>query len=231
MSRSGKIRAWREILLLTVLVLGAGAVAERASAAIECPSIDLAELQSRRDYRSALVGLDRSATSDWQRLKTVELNHLNENVRTLTKGQSVAHPGGDLMFILGIFPNHTPALELLVRLAVREDTVKPKGVGTPVPCTLQRAVAFRPDDAQARMIYGIYLARIGENEDAIKQLETAEKAASTDANILYNLGLLYFEKKNYDKALAYAQRAYERGFPLPGLKNKLSSVGKWREAD
>lgn len=202
-----------------------------ADAAVVCEDIDLAELQTKRDYRSALAGLDRSADGDWQKLKTVELNHLNDNVRTLTKGQSVTHPGGDLMFILGIFPNHVPALELLVRLAVRENTVKPKGVGTPVPCTLQRAVAFRPDDPQPRMLYGIYLARIGENNEAIKQLEVAEKAAPDDANVLYNLGLLYFEKQNYDKALGYAQRAYARGFPLPGLKNMLSSAGKWREAN
>jgi len=81
------------------------------------------------------------------------------------------------------------------------------------------------------MLYGIYLARIGDNDDAIEQLELAEKDAPSDANVLYNLGLLYFDKKNYDKALAYAKRAYKRGFPLPGLKNKLAGVGRWEEAN
>jgi len=79
------------------------------------------------------------------------------------------------------------------------------------------------------MIYGIYLARVGEDDEAIKQLEMAEKAEPNDANTLYNLGLLYFGKKNYDKALDYAQRAYQRGFPLPGLKNMLSEVGRWKD--
>lgn len=225
------LQAMYQAIPVVLLLLATGRWMTSAGAAVECPPINLAELQSKRDYRSALAGVERGPDSDWQKLRTAEVNHFNENVRTLTKGQSVSHPGGDLMFILGIFPNHAPALELLVRLAVRENALKPRGVGTPVPCTLQRAVAFRPEDPQPRMLYGIYLARIGENDEAIKQLETAEKAAPDDANVLYNLGLLYLGKKNYDKAMGYAQRAYERGFPLPGLKNKLRSAGKWKDGD
>jgi len=194
-----------------------------------CPPIDVAELRAKRDYYTALQGLDRSAAGDWQRLKTVEKNHFNSDVRNLIRGQTVSHPGGDLMFILGHFPNHIPALETLVRLAFRDRTTKPAGTKTPVQCMLERAVAFRPDDPTTRILYGVYLARINQNEKAIEQLEKAEASRPNDANALYNLGLLYFEKKDYERSLAYAKRAYAAGFPLLGLKEKLQDIGRWKE--
>ena len=48
-----------------------------------------------------------------------------------------------------------------------------------------------------------------------------------NANVHYNLGLLYFDQKDYPKARAAAQRAYELGFALPGLKKMLESAGQW----
>jgi len=44
------------------------------------------------------------------------------------------------------------------------------------------------------------------------------------------MGLIYFDLKDYDKALSFAHRAYGSGFPLPGLRDKLKKVGKWQEA-
>jgi hypothetical protein len=35
------------------------------------------------------------------------------------------------------------------------------------------------------------------------------------------------QKKNYEQAKIYAKKAYELGFPLPGLKNQLIQAGKW----
>lgn len=193
-----------------------------------CPPIDLADLQTKRDYYVALQGLDRSVNSDWQRLITVERNHFNSDVRNLIKGQSVAYPGGDIMFVLGHFPNHIPALEALVRLSFRERTAKPPGIRNPVHCTLERSIAFRPEDPTIRTLYGVYLARMKQNDRAIEQLEKAEEGRPNDANVLYNLGLLYFDKKDYDRSVAYAKRAYDLGFPLPGLKDKLAGIGRWK---
>ena len=192
-----------------------------------CPSYDLEELRARRDYNAALVSPDRSVSGDWHRLRNVEEHHFNHNVRNLIRGQSVTHPGGDLMFILRVFPNHAPALAALVRLALRERTDKARGVASRVHCTLELAVNFRPDDPKPRILYGIYLAKLGSIDEAISQLEIAEKAAPNDANALYNLGLLYFQRGEYAASLAYAKRAYSLGFPLAGLREKLASRGLW----
>ena len=41
----------------------------------------------------------------------------------------------------------------------------------------------------------------------------------------YNLGLLNFELKNYDKAKDYARKAYAQRYPLPGCATSLKKAG------
>jgi hypothetical protein len=53
------------------------------------------------------------------------------------------------------------------------------------------------------------------------------KSEPTNVQIKYNLSLLLVELKEYREANEYAQELYARGFPLPGLKNKLTKAGKW----
>ena len=55
--------------------------------------------------------------------------------------------------------------------------------------------------------------------------------AKDDANIHYNLGLALIEVGRVDDALMHAQLAYKAGFPLPGLREKLKRMGKWREPE
>ena len=60
------------------------------------------------------------------------------------------------------------------------------------------------------------------------QLVQAEKYADDNANVFYNIGLVYLDLNNPDKALEYAHRAYRLGFPLPELRNRLERIGKWK---
>jgi Tfp pilus assembly protein PilF len=95
-------------------------------------------------------------------------------------------------------------------------------------CWFERASTFRPDDAMVKTVYGLYLIKAKQPELAIVQLEEALAQAGDNANVHYNLGLAYFDLKHYDKARERAHTAYRLGFPLPGLKDKLSRVGAWR---
>jgi tetratricopeptide (TPR) repeat protein len=79
------------------------------------------------------------------------------------------------------------------------------------------------------MVYGIYLQRKGKPKDAVEHLLVAEQFAGDNANLLYNIGLVYVDLGDYNKALTYAHRAYAAGFPLEGLKNRLKRAGKWSE--
>ncbi len=71
--------------------------------------------------------------------------------------------------------------------------------------------------------------RSGKKSEAVAKLEQAASLDQTNANIQYNLGLAYFDVANYEASLESAKRAYAAGFPLPGLRDKLKRVGKWRD--
>ena len=167
--------------------------------------------------------------SDKDKLSIVEQFHLTPNVVSLTSWQSAGSIGADLDYTLRAFPNHHVALMTMARLSEREKLARPKGAKYSVGCYFNRALRFRDDDAMVRMIYAAYLSKNGDRKEALVQLEAAGRLETDNANILYNTGLVYFDLKDYDKALDYAHRAYALGFPLPGLREKLKRSGKWTE--
>lgn len=78
-----------------------------------------------------------------------------------------------------------------------------------------------------RVLYGNYLAQRGRATEARQHLATAETNAGNDAQVIYNLGLAYFELKDYDKAAGFAKKAQEMGIQFTGLQQRLQRVGKW----
>lgn len=165
------------------------------------------------------------AKKQW--LTNIEGNHFNRDVRTLRKGQSSVYVGNDLHFVLHRFPNHHPALDAMMRLGAKERKERPPGTPETVECYLYRATVFAPEDAIAKTLYGIYLLKLDKRKKALEQLTKAHELSPDERNIHYNLGLLHFREKNYEKAKVHAKRAYELGFPLEGLKKQLQSVGAW----
>lgn len=166
-------------------------------------------------------GMKRSA------LQVVEANHFTKNIEMLVSGNT-SSLGGELTFVLLAFPNHHRALLAMSKLAVRDNIHKPKGAKYSALCYFDRAVRFKPDDPTVYTLFANHLLKINKTKLAQQKLEIAEKLDPKNANIKYNLGLLHFKKKNFDKAMAYAKEAYDLKFPLPGLRNKLKRVGKWR---
>ena len=168
-------------------------------------------------------------TTPKERRSLVEDAHFTPQVERLMRGQSTAVIGADINYVLSVFPNHPRALLAMMNLAQKEKLDKPKGSGFTVDCWFDRAVRFRPEDPNVRMLYGIYLLRKGRTKDGIVQLKEAEsiQEGGGNANLYYNMGLAYFSAGDYEKSLKYAHQAYGLGFDLPGLRNKLKGVGKW----
>jgi hypothetical protein len=161
-------------------------------------------------------------------LSLVERNHFNSDVEHLIRGQT-STIGGDLSYTLRSIPNHPRALSAMARLARKEKKPTPVGAFYSVDCWFDRAVRFTPDDPAVRLVYGIELIKDGKNGEAIEQFKTALDKSPDNANVHYNLGLAYLSLKKYDESLAHAKRAYELGFPLPGLRDKLVRAGKWKD--
>jgi hypothetical protein len=187
-----------------------------------------ARAQGCGELKNAYGPFDYRTATEVQRI-TVEKAHFTPRVEALTEGESTAYIGGDLDYTLRAFPNHPRALLALVKLAEREARDPPRGSRYTVDCWFDRAIRFAPNDGQVRVIYGVRLLKQGRTDAAVEQLEQARKIAGDDPNVHYNLGLAYFDLKDYDKALQHAHEAYRLGFPLPGLRNKLKQSGMWRE--
>jgi tetratricopeptide (TPR) repeat protein len=167
----------------------------------------------------------RTATESQKRL--VEGAHFTPPVESLQRGIGNRSLGADIDYTLRAFPNHPRALLAMKRLGEREKKPKVRGANYAVGCYFDRAARFAPDDPAVRVVYGHYLIDRGDAAGARKQLELAREKARDDANLSYNLGLAYFDLKDYALAREYAKRAYELGFPLEGLKKKLQQAGQW----
>lgn len=172
---------------------------------------------------------DYIKTSHRTHIPIVEQHHLTPNVINHVKGQEGTIPG-DLDYTLRAVPNHHEALLSTIRYQLKLNNkllIENKALLTPVECYLQRAIHFSPNDAASISLYAYYLKEIGSLEKSAKLYETALTIKPNNAKIEYSFSQLLIEKKQYDKALEYAKKAYSHGNPPPGLKNKLISLGIW----
>lgn len=161
-------------------------------------------------------------------LDVVERAHFTREVEAGIRG-STGYLGQDLNYTLRAIPNHPRALSTLSQIAVRKKTLKIEHMMYPVECYFDRALRFVPDDGVVKVIYGGYLHSVGRSNEALKMLQAAVELLPQDPTANYNLGLVYFARKDYSAAMRHARVAYDLGFPLPGLKNKLAGVGKWEQ--
>ena len=166
-------------------------------------------------------------TTGAEQKSLVETYHFTPLVEALLAGQSTNQVGGDIGYTLRAFPNHHRALIAMMNLGAKLKTpLVPQGVYT-VECYFERAIVFRPDDAIVRMIYAKFLSANGRKEEATKQLEVAATSAQDNGFTHYNIGLIYLEMGESDKALAEAQKAQQLGFMRDELKGRLVAAGKW----
>ncbi len=183
------------------------------------------------DYRPDRYIPENTYRSHKALLGIVERAHFTPDVEMLTRGKTGAMPGGDISYTLGVFPNHHRALMAMAALGDKEKTDKPSGASFTVDCHFRRAVAWRPDDNIVHMLYARYLAKTKRIDEAEQQLGIAASQAGDNPMTHNNLGLIYFDMKNYGQALVHAHKAYALGLGMPNLRQQLQSVGKWEEPE
>lgn len=173
-----------------------------------------------RDYYNPGTTTDERA--DWQNAHQF---HLQPALDAMKHGnwQSARD---NLEFILRVFPNSPQALNGISELCV----LKWKSPQCDADPWFEKAVAVNPEIATTWVIYGIHLQRKKRPSDAVGALERALKLSPNSVNAHYNLGLAYFDLKDYDNANRQAQAAYALGAPLPGLRDMLKRAGAWKPA-
>jgi tetratricopeptide (TPR) repeat protein len=159
----------------------------------------------------------------------VERAHFNSDVERLIRGISTRRIGAEIDYVLRAFPNHHRALDAMARLAINRNNSRPDGARFTLECYFDRARRFQPKDAMVPLIYGMYFYRIGKLDQALEKFKESERLQPDNSNTNYNLGLIYFAKKDYESARTYARKAYALGFELPGLKQKLVAAGEWKD--
>ena len=161
----------------------------------------------------------------------VEGSHFPPSVETLIRGAR-GYIGADIDYTLRAIPNHPRALLAMSRLGIKLKTERPAGALYTGECYFARALEFAPDDPMPRLIYAIYLKDRNRKAEALEQLDTSAKLQKEmlSYEFPYNLALEYVNLGAYDKALPYAQKAYQLGAPFPAVRKKLEAAGKWSEA-
>ena len=162
-------------------------------------------------------------------LYLVESAHFTPAVEALIRGNA-GYLGGDLDYTLRAFPNHHRALMSVMRYGEKTKSPQPPNLRYTVECYFVRALQFKPDDTIARLIYATFLGKNARVPEALQQLEQVSKLAQDNAFTHYNTGLVYFDLKQYDRALEQAHKAYALGFPQPELRDQLKAAGKWKDA-
>jgi len=140
---------------------------------------------------------------------------------------------GNLDYTLYAFPNHHKALYAMAawQLRLRQESMtnyeqlKRGWQFRSAECYFERALMYRPNDGVVHLVYGVVLHKTGDLTEAATHYTRAIELMPTSAEAHYNLGLVYFDVRDYQKAAQQAATAYELGYPLPGLRNKLARVG------
>jgi tetratricopeptide (TPR) repeat protein len=209
----------------------------RATTLAICVVVSLAFLSVKADFHNLGPGFYgpydyTNPTHVREKLPVVEEYHFNSDIENLTGTMPGGTMGAHLWYVIRSFPNHHRALNSMGKLwrrHRREGTI-PEGIdpGKTPEYLFDRAMRFSPQDAGVRLIYGIHLHKLGNLDEALKLYQEAAQIQPNLAEAHYNMGLLYMEKRNYVLANEYAHKAYQLGFPLPGLRNKLIAVGAWK---
>lgn len=185
----------------------------------------------RSDHQSSNAGVGADLPYG-ERRRLVDGAHFTPRVELLIGAQSggqIGAPGADLDYTLRAFPNHHRALMAVMRYGEKTKSEKPAGLGWVVECYFERAARFKPDDTIVKMLYATYLIKHNRVPEAVGQLERATVLAKDGAFTHYNIGLVYFDMKNYGKALAQAHGAMALGFPRTELRDLLKGVNQWQE--
>lgn len=194
--------------------LSAGMLGSDAAQAFCGPPLHMNHWGMPVDYRDPKHAEKRSV---------VERYHFTPEIENLQRGLNGPLPG-DIHYTLMQLVSHHRALQAMATWQVKNPR-RPSDEFFPADCYFERALAFAPEDPLIWMMWGNYVFRIKEHARALEIYSRAEELAPEDPEVLYNLGLLHVELKNYEKARAYAVKAYTRNYPLPGLRNRLKRAG------
>lgn len=159
------------------------------------------------------------------KLHVVLIHHFTPEVERLMSGKT-GEIMGDIDYTLRAIPNYHRALAAMGKYYRQQDNTKPlEERYYSAECYFRRAIYMQPADAVSKMLYGMHLHMTNQHGKAEKIYKEALATNPKYAELHYNLGLLYVDMNKLEHAVDHARKAYELGYPLHGLKNKIRQKG------
>jgi len=145
--------------------------------------------------------------------------HFTQEVERLIRG-STGTVQGDINYTLKAIPNYHRALHAIAKYQRFGFKMDKRYYNA--ECYFRRAIHFQPRDDVSKMLFAIHLHMTNKLKQAKSQYEQALRLRPKGAELNYNYGLLLLDLKLYQQAKKAAAIAYNKGYPLQGLKNKLA---------
>lgn len=93
---------------------------------------------------------------------------------------------------------------------------------------LEDVMAAQPELPGAYVALALLYRRNEQNSKAVQILDMGlDRVTNPSAELYYTAAIAYIEKNDLETAQVYAIEAYDLGYPLPGLKRKLTKLGYW----
>jgi tetratricopeptide (TPR) repeat protein len=90
----------------------------------------------------------------------------------------------------------------------------------------EQAIRSRPDRAAGYLGKSLVMRDRKKTDQAIEALRAGSRATGGESRELeYHLGLALLDAGQFEDARGHARRAYELGFPLPALRDRLAAAG------
>jgi tetratricopeptide (TPR) repeat protein len=166
------------------------------------------------------------------KIPIVEGAHFQPQVEALQLGGAQYHTNKDLIenldYTLRAIPNHHRALATVARFQLRGWKTEPYRTAD---CYFDRAIRFKSEDGYVYLLFATYLHRKKDFQGALAQYEAAGKLLQDSDEVAYNMGLLYLDMKEPQRAKEAAIRVYSHGYPLQGLRDRLKRAKAWSAED
>jgi len=105
-----------------------------------------------------------------------------------------------------------------------------KGEDAQAQRLLSRQIESQPQGEQAYLASALVFHRSGNYSKALVILQQGlANVVNPSAELYYMIGLVSVDLNKFAEAADYASKAYEMGYPLPGLKDRLIRSGHWPE--
>jgi tetratricopeptide (TPR) repeat protein len=131
----------------------------------------------------------------------------------------------DIDYTLRAIPNYHRALNAMAKYQRRKkEPFKQQDKYWTAECYFKRAIYMQPKDAISRMLYAMHLHISKQFDDALIEYKKALEIQPYNIEIHYNIGLLYVDLGRLDLAEKHAQIAEKGGYPLNGIRNRISKA-------